>query len=228
MDIVRVSEKLAAFRSDYPAKEYGLHQSFTEDHVGDTARVVGCCEVVELETGRVLARAFGTRALRAPVPGAQGAKDTRDPDRAMTQALGRALGLIGYADGSGIEGDTDEPDQTGVTVAAPPRPPRKRPPAPPQPDAPMSPAAVAKLHLAGTPPDEPPVTPPDPVSTDAMKQTLNSLDPRAKGNLKFKLQQLGYSLPLPDMMNRDKYEALDAILPDLIKDVLADAANPSN
>ena len=61
-----------------------------------------------------------------------------------------------------------------------------------------------------------------------MKQTLNSLDPRAKGNLKFKLQQLGYSLPLPDMMNRDKYEALDAILPDLIKDVLADAANPSN
>jgi hypothetical protein len=35
-------------------------------------------------------------------------------------------------------------------------------------------------------------------------------------------------LPLPDMMNRDKYEALDAILPDLIKDVLADAANPSN
>ena len=95
MDIVRVSEKLAAFRSDYPAKEYGLHQSFIEDHVGETARVVGCCEVVELETGRVLARAFGTRALRAPVPGAQGAKDTRDPDRAMTQALGRALGLIG-------------------------------------------------------------------------------------------------------------------------------------
>jgi hypothetical protein len=48
--------------------------------------------------GRVLARAFGTRALRAPIPGAQGAKDTRDPDRAMTQALGRALGLMGYAD----------------------------------------------------------------------------------------------------------------------------------
>ena len=88
MDITRVSEKLAAFRSDYPATEYGLLQSFVEDQVGDTARVVGCCEVIEVQTGRVLARAYGTRALRAPVPNAQGAKDTRDPDRAMTQSLG--------------------------------------------------------------------------------------------------------------------------------------------
>ena len=208
MDIVRVSEKLAAFRADYPATEYGLLQSFTEDHVGDTARVIGCCEVTEIATHRVLARAYGTRALRDPIPGAQGAKDTRDPDRAMTQALGRVLGLMGYADGSSIEGDTDEPDETRSTVAAPPR----------------SPAAVAKLHLAGNPPPEPAVTPPDPVPTDEMKKTLNGLDAMTKGKLKYALETRGYSLPLPDQLTRDKYDELDAILPQLIKELVDDAA----
>jgi hypothetical protein len=215
MDIVRVSEKLAAFRADYPPTEYGLLQSFTEDHVGDVARVVGCCEVTEIATGRVLARAYGTRALRSPIPNAQGAKDTRDPDRAMTQALGRCLGLMGYADGSSIEGDTDEPDQTGVTSAAPPPPP-------------LSPAAVAKLHLAGNPPPEPAVTPPNPVPTDEIKKTLNGLDAMTKGKLKFKLQKLGYSLPLPDQLTRDKYDQLDAILPELMKELVGDAAPAKN
>ena len=215
MDIVPVADKLAAFRSGYPAAEYGLHQSFVEDQVGDVARVVGCCEVVEIATHRILARAYGTRALRAPIPGAQGARDTRDPDRAMTQALGRALGLMGFADGSSIEGDTDEPDQTGVTAAAPPAPP-------------MSPAAVAKLHLAGNPPPEPAVTPPDPVSTDAMKKTLNGLDAMTKGKLRAKLEALGYSLPLPDQLNRDKYDELDAILPKLIEELVGDAAPTAN
>jgi len=212
MDIVRVSEKLAAFRADYPATEYGLLQSFTEDHVGDTARVIGCCEVTEIATHRVLARAYGTRALRAPIPNAQGAKDTRDPDRAMTQALGRCLGLMGYADGSSIEGDTDEPDETRSTVAAPPR----------------SPAAVAKLHLAGNPPPEPAVTPPDPVPTDEMKKTLNGLDAMTKGKLRFELETRGYSLPLPDQLTRDKYDELDAILPELIKELVGDAAPTTN
>jgi hypothetical protein len=212
MDIVRVSEKLAAFRADYPATEYGLLQSFTEDHVGDVARVIGCCEVTEIATHRVLARAFGTRALRAPIPNAQGAKDTRDPDRAMTQALGRCLGLMGYADRESVEGNTDEPDETRSTVAAPPR----------------SPAAVAKLHLAGNPPPEPAVTPPDPVPTDAIKKTLNGLDAMTKGKLKFELQELGYSLPLPDQLTRDKYDALDALLPELIKELVGDAAPTPN
>ena len=215
MDITRVSEKLAAFRSDYPAAEYGLLQSFTEDHVGDVARVVGCCEITEITTGRVLARAYGTRALRAPIPNAQGAKDTRDPDRAMTQALGRVLGLMGYADPKSIEGDTDEPDQTNMTAAAPPPPP-------------MSPAAVAKLHLAGNPPEPPAVTPPDPVSTDGIKKTLNGLDAMTKGKLKYALEKRGYSLPLPDTMNRDKYDALDAVLPGLIKELVGDAAPTAN
>tara|TARA_R110002020_G_scaffold269243_1_gene484580 strand:+ start:1316 stop:1963 length:648 start_codon:yes stop_codon:yes gene_type:complete len=215
MDIVRVSEKLAAFRADYPATEYGLLQSFTEDHVGDIGRVIGCCEVVDVATRRVLARAYGTRALRPPIPGAQGAKDTRDPDRAMTQALGRVLGLMGYADRESIEGNTDEPDQTGVTIAAPPAPPR-------------SPAAVAKLHLAGNPPPEPAVTPPDPVSTDAIKKTLNGLDAMTKGKLKYELEKRGYTLPLPDQLTRDKYDELDALLPELIKELVGDAAPTKN
>jgi hypothetical protein len=88
----------------------------------------------------------------------------------------------------------------------------------------MSPAAVAKLHLAGNPPPEPAVTPPDPVPTDAMKQTLNGLDAMTKGKLKFELQELGYSLPLPDQLTRDKYDALDALLPELIKELVGDAA----
>ena len=116
MDITRVSEKLAAFRSDFPPCDYALMQSFSEDDVGGVARVVGCTQVVEVETGRVLAQAYGTRALRAPVPGAQGAKDTRDPDRAMTQSLGRVLGLMGYADPKSIEGDTDESVQSRRTT----------------------------------------------------------------------------------------------------------------
>ena len=201
MDITRVSEKLAAFLCDFPAGKFALMQSFTEDEVDGVSRVVGCTQVVEVETGRVLAQAYGTRALRAPVPGAQGAKDTRDPDRAMTQSLGRVLGLMGYADPKSIEGDTDEPDQTNVTAAVP------RPP---------SPVAVAKLHLAGTPP----APEPDLVPTDDMKETLNALAPATKGKLKLKLTKIGFSIPLPDMMRRDKYEQLDAALPGLIQKVL--------
>ena len=133
-DIVRVFDKLKAFREDFPATQYGLIQSFNEDEVGGVARVIGWCNVVDLSTGKVIAQAQGTRALRPPIPGAQGAKDTRDPDRAMTQALGRVLGLMGYADAHGIEGDTDEPDTSGVTTAAKPKPkpkPKKAPPPPP-------------------------------------------------------------------------------------------------
>ena len=203
MDITRVSEKLTAFLCDFPAGKFALMQSFTEDDVGGVARVVGCTQVVEVETGRVLAQAYGTRALRAPVPGAQGAKDTRDPDRAMTQSLGRVLGLMGYADPKSIEGDTDEPDQTNVTAAAP------RPP---------SPAAVAKLHLAGTPP----APDPDLVSTDALKETLNALAPGTRGKLKAALAKAGHPTEIPDMMRRVDYDRLDYVLPDLIQKVLDD------
>ena len=98
MDIVRVAEKLSAFREAYPPTEYAIRQDFAEDVVGSTSRVTGHCRIIAIDTGAVLAEAYGTRALREPVPGAQGHRDTRDPDRAMTQALGRALGLLGYAD----------------------------------------------------------------------------------------------------------------------------------
>ena len=198
MDITRVSEKLAAFRSDFPPCDYALMQSFTEDDVGGVARVVGCTQVIEVETGRVLAQAYGTRALRAPVPGAQGAKDTRDPDRAMTQSLGRVLGLMGYSDPKSIEGDTDEPDQTNVTAAAP------RPP---------SPAAVAKLHLAGTPP-------PDLVPTDDLKETLNGLGPRTRGELKSALVKAGFSTEIPDQMERSAFQELSDACMELIEKVV--------
>ena len=203
MDITRVSEKLAAFLCDFPAGKFALMQSFTEDDVGGVARVVGCTQVVEVETGRVLAQAYGTRALRAPVPGAQGAKDTRDPDRAMTQSLGRVLGLMGYADPTSIEGDTDEPDQTGDTAAVPRAP---------------SPAAVAKLHPAGT------MSAPDPdlVSTDALKETLNALAPGTRGKLKAALAKAGHPTEIPPMMRRVDYDRLDYVLPDLIQKVLDD------
>lgn len=120
-DITRVAAKVRAFRADHPIDEYAIVTDFTEDAVGDTARVIGHCRVIKLDGGQVVAEAFGTRALRAPVPNAQGHLDTRDPDRAMTQATGRALGLCGYADGESLEGDTDEDDQSGVSRAAAPR-----------------------------------------------------------------------------------------------------------
>jgi hypothetical protein len=117
-DIVRVAAKLRAFRADYPPTVAGIVCWFTEDEVGGTARVIGHCRITDLATGNVMAEAHGTRALREPIPGAMGHKDTRDPDRAQTQATGRALGLLGYAQGESLEGDTDEPDETGVTVSA--------------------------------------------------------------------------------------------------------------
>ena len=40
-DIVRVADKLKAFREDFPATQYGLIQSFNEDEVGGVARVIG-------------------------------------------------------------------------------------------------------------------------------------------------------------------------------------------
>jgi hypothetical protein len=117
-DITRVASKVRAFRADYPPERAAIHTSFTEDEVGGVARVIGCCRVVLLETGALMAEAYGTRALRPPLPGKQGHLDTRDPERAMTQATGRAMGLLGYADGESLEGDTDEPDESGVTQAA--------------------------------------------------------------------------------------------------------------
>lgn len=116
-DITRVASKVRAFREAHPIDEYAIVTDFTEDVVGDTARVVGHCRIIKLDTGQVVAESYGTRALRAPLPGKQGHQDTRDPDRAMTQATGRALGLCGFADGESLEGDTDEDDETGVTHA---------------------------------------------------------------------------------------------------------------
>jgi len=203
MDIVRVSEKLKAFRRDFPPREYAILQSFDEDIVGSTSRVTGHCRIVDIATGSVLAEAHGTRALREPVAGAQGHRDTRDPDRAMTQALGRVLGLLGYADADGIEGDTDEPDDTGVDRAA-------APPAPkPVPNHPAGSnlvnLGVARAAVKGDPP-------PDMVDTSDLKERLNALDPELRGKVRAGLSLAGYPTPVPNPLGRDKYEAYAAFV----------------
>ena len=204
-DIVRVADKLKAFREDFPATEYGLIQSFNEDEVGGVARVIGWCNVVDLSTGKVIAQAQGTRALRPPIPGAQGAKDTRDPDRAMTQALGRVLGLMGYADAHGIEGDTDEPDTSGVTTAAKPKPkpkPKKAPPPPPE-----SPVAEARRHLTGEAVADDTLDL-DLVDTLEIRDMLNGRPPGDRGKVRAVLVQHGFDLPLPEQMNASRHREL--------------------
>jgi hypothetical protein len=214
MDIVRVSEKLKAFREDFPATEYGLIQSFTEDDVGGVARVVGWCSVVDMSTGQTIAQAQGTRALRPPVPGAQGAKDTRDPDRAMTQALGRVLGLMGYADAHGIEGDTDEPDTSGVTATAKP----KQAKAPPPPPPPPNPVAEARRHLAGEAVDDDTLDL-DLVDTLEIREMLNARPPGDRGKVRAVLVQHGFDLPLPDQMKAGRYQKLTNVVTAELADI---------
>ena len=215
MDIVPVSEKLKAFRQDFPATEYGLIQSFTEDDVGGVARVIGWCSVVDLSTGQTIAQAQGTRALRPPVPGAQGAKDTRDPDRAMTQALGRVLGLMGYADAHGIEGDTDEPDTSGVTATAKPKQ-AKAPPPPPPP--PPNPVAEARRHLAGEIVDDDTLDL-DLVDTLEIREMLNARPPGDRGKVRAVLVQHGFDLPLPDQMKAGRYQKLTNVVTAELADI---------
>ena len=222
MDIVRVADKLKAFREDFPATQYGLIQSFNEDTVGDVARVIGWCNVVDLSTGKVIAQAQGTRALRPPIPGAQGAKDTRDPDRAMTQALGRALSLMGYADAHGIEGDTDEPDTSGVTTAAKPKPepkPKKAPPPPP----PESPVAEARRHLTGEAVADDTLDL-DLVDTLEIRDMLNARPPGDRGKVRAVLVQHGFDLPLPDLMNAGRHQELTNLVNAELADIDATPA----
>ena len=199
MDIVRVSEKLKAFRRDFPPREYAILQSFDEDIVGSTSRVTGHCRIVDIATGAVLAEAHGTRALREPVAGAQGHRDTRDPDRAMTQALGRVLGLLGYADADGIEGDTDEPDDTGVNRAAPP------PPQPPHPSTNPATAARAKLRAAPEPT----------IDTAGLKGVLNDLDAADRKKVRAALEAAGLPTTLPDQMTPQMFDEVEALVDNL-------------
>ena len=205
--IVRVQDKLKAFREDFPATQYGLIQSFNEDEVGGVARVIGWCNVVDLSTGKVIAQAQGTRALRPPIPGAQGAKDTRDPDRAMTQALGRVLGLMGYADAHGIEGDTDEPDESHVTQAAKPKPKPKPKAKKPPPPPPESPVAEARRHLTGEAVADDTLDL-DLVDTIEIRDMLNARPPGDRGKVRAVLVQHGFDLPLPDQMNAGRHQEL--------------------
>ena len=193
MDIVRVAEKLKAFRDAHPPTEYAILQDFTEDVVGSTSRVTGHCRIVAVDTGVVLAEAYGTRALREPIPGAQGHKDTRDPERAMTQALGRALGLFGYADANGIEGDTDEADETGVQRAAPP-------------PHPANPATLAREKLRAGPMME----------SAGLKGVLNDLDEPDRKKVKAALEAAGLPTTLPDQMTPQMFDEVEALVDNLV------------
>jgi len=195
MNITRVSEKLEAFRRDFPPRDYAILQDFDEDIVGSTARVVGHCRIVDVATGVVLAEAHGTRALREPVAGAQGHRDTRDPDRAMTQALGRVLGLMGYYDAAGIEGDTDERDETGVDRAA----------APPQPPHPSNPATLAREKLRAGPMME----------SAGLKGVLNDLDEPDRKKVKAALEAAGLPTILPDQMTPQMFDEVEALVDNL-------------
>ena len=199
MDIVRVSEKLNAFRSLYEPTEYAIKQWSTEDVVGSTSRVTGHCQIIDVATGVVLSEASGTRALREPIPGAQGHKDTRDPERAMTQALGRALGLFGFADANGIEGDTDEPDDTGVNRAASP------PPQPPHPSTNPATAARAKLRSAPEPT----------IDTAGLKGVLNDLDAADRKKVRAALEAAGLPTTLPDQMTPQMFDEVEALVDNL-------------
>ena len=222
-DIVRVADKLKAFREDFPATQYGLIQSFNEDEVGGVARVIGWCNVVDLSTGKVIAQAQGTRALRPPIPGAQGAKDTRDPDRAMTQALGRALSLMGYADASGIEGMTDEPDTSGVTTAAKPKPKPKPKAKKPPPPPPESPVAEARRHLTGEAVADDTLDL-DLVDTLEIRDMLNARPPGDRGKVRAVLVQHGFDLPLPDQMNAGRHQELTNLVNAELADIDATPA----
>ncbi len=196
MDIVRVAEKLKAFREAYPPTEYAIRQDFAEDVVGSTSRVTGHCRIIAIDTGAVLAEAYGTRALREPVPGAQGHRDTRDPDRAMTQALGRALGLLGYADANGIEGDTDEADETGISRAAAP------PPQPPHPSTNPATAARAKLRSAPEPT----------IDTAGLKGVLNDLEADDQKKVRAALEAAGLPTTLPEQMTPQMFDEVEALI----------------
>ena len=222
-DIVRVADKLKAFREDFPATQYGLIQSFNEDEVGGVARVIGWCNVVDLATGKVIAQAQGTRALRPPIPGAQGAKDTRDPDRAMTQALGRVLGLMGYADAHGIEGDTDEPDESHVTQAAKPKPKPKPKAKKPPPPPPESPVAEARRHLTGEAVADDTLDL-DLVDTLEIRDMLNARPPGDRGKVRAVLVQHGFDLPLPDQMNAGRHQELTNLVNAELADIDATPA----
>jgi hypothetical protein len=195
MDIVRVAEKLKAFRRDFPAGEYAIDQDFEEDVVGSTSRVTGICKIVHVATGNLIAGTKGTRALREPIPGAQGHHDTRDPDRAMTQALGRALGTLGYADADGIEGDTDEPDQSRSTRAAAP------------PPIPVNPATLAKAKLRGEPVDL--------IDSSGLKTVLNDLDDDSRKKVRAALKAAGLPTTLPTSMPPEMFDRVEALIDNL-------------
>lgn len=99
---IDVPSKVRAFRKDFPPDKGIIATSFEVKDIGGVPAVVGKAIVGVLTDGdkvpTLLSEAYATRGLRPPVPGAAGMKDTRDAERAMTGAVGRALFLMGYGE----------------------------------------------------------------------------------------------------------------------------------
>jgi type IV secretory pathway VirB10-like protein len=127
---------------------------------------------------------------------------------------------MGYADAHGIEGDTDEPDESHATQAAKPKPKPKQakaPPAPPPPP-PVNPVAEARRHLAGEVVDDDTLDL-DLVDTLEIREMLNARPPGDRGKVRAVLVKHGYDLPLPNQMKAGPYQALQNLVTAELADI---------
>lgn len=114
---IDVPSKVKAFRKDFPPDKAAIHTSYRVLEIAGAPAVEGRALVVllghENEPYNLLSEAYATRGLRAPKPGAQGMQDTRDAERAMTGAVGRALFLMGYGEKADDSADyeAEDPEQ---------------------------------------------------------------------------------------------------------------------
>lgn len=109
--LIDAPAKVRALRKDHGPTDIAIRTDFEVTEIAGEPAVVGHAVVVLVATETVLAEAYSTRGLRALKPGVQGMKDTRDAERAMTGAVGRALFLMGYGERPDDSADyeTEEP-----------------------------------------------------------------------------------------------------------------------
>ncbi len=111
---IDVPAKVRAFRKEFPPDKASIRTDYALTQIAEAPAVVGHAVVMLLGPqgdDAILSEAFATRGLRPPVPGAQGMKDTRDAERAMTGAVGRALFLMGYGDKPDDSADYEPDDE---------------------------------------------------------------------------------------------------------------------
>lgn len=114
---IDVPSKVKAFRKDFPPDKAAIWTGFEFVEIAGVPAVVGRAVVTDLTKDTMLSEAHATRGLRAPIAGAQGMKDTRDAERAMTGAVGRALFLMGYGERPDDSVDYEPEEQIDWFVA---------------------------------------------------------------------------------------------------------------